>query len=510
MAMAKTGNCSNFGNCSVADGRTKVEVASGMDFVCTECSKPLLLTAARGDAGKSNLAIFIMVGLVLAALVAGGFVWFKAGTTSATAASGGSVLRLAGSNTIGAKLVPALAEAWLKSEGASAVQRNAGVPSNISFQAKIADGSTLTVEVAAHGTATGFERFGTGSADIVMASRPVSPTEVAGLAKFGDLTQPANEHVIGLDGLAVIVHSSNPVSTLNKPQLLGIFSGQISDWSQLGAAAKGKAGPITLYARDAKSGTFDTFQALVLGVAKLQDTAKRFEDSTQLSDAVAADPAGIGFIGLPYVKNAKALALADKGASALLPNRFTVATEDYMLSRRLYLYSATAPTNPAVTRFVAFAKSRAGQDIVAANGFVEQTVQAQDKAAATLGTDTPAAYFMATANASRLSLNFRFRSGSKDLDTKAIPDLDRVLTFMTDMKMPPSNIVLLGFADARGAADANVKLSIQRAAVIADELKQRGITPGLVTGFGAAMPVASNDTAEGQEKNRRVEIWVKH
>jgi phosphate transport system substrate-binding protein len=180
-----------------------------------------------------------------------------------------------------------------------------------------------------------------------------------------------------------------------------------------------------------------------------------------------------------------------------------------VLSRRLYLYSATAPANPAVSRFIGFAKSKAGQDIVAANGFVEQTVQAQDKSAVAPGPDVPAAYRQATANASRLSLNFRFRTGSKELDTKAIPDLERVLTFITDVKMPASNIVLLGFADARGAADANVKLSIERAGVIADEFKLRGITPGVVTGFGAAMPVASNDTADGQEKNRRVEIWVK-
>ncbi len=529
MGIAKTGKCSNFGNCSVADGRSTVEVASGMDFVCTECGKPLLLTGGASDAGKSRLPIYIMAGLVLATLVAGGVAWFKPDKTPPPAANvavappaatlpapppppgaGSPVLRFAGSNTLGSKLVPALAEAWLKSEGANAVQRLAGgTPSELSLQAKMADGSTRTVVLAAHGTGTGFEGLASGSADIAMASRPVTPAETTGLARLGDMTRPASEHVLGLDGIAVIVHSGNPVSTLSKPQLMGIFSGQTTDWSQLGASARGKSGPITLYARDANSGTFDSFQTMVLGAGKLPDSAKRFEDSAQLSDAVAGDPTGIGFIGLPYVRNAKALALAEKGASALLPNRFTVATEDYVLSRRLYLYSAAAPGNPAVSRFLGFAKGRAGQDVVAANGFVEQTVQAQDKSVAAPGTDAPAAYRQAIANADRLSLNFRFRSGSKELDTKAIPDLERVLTFITDVKTPPSNIVLLGFADARGAADANVKLSIERAAAVADEFKLRGVTPGVVTGFGAAMPVADNATAQGQEKNRRVEIWVK-
>jgi phosphate transport system substrate-binding protein len=245
---------------------------------------------------------------------------------------------------------------------------------------------------------------------------------------------------------------------------------------------------------------------MVLGQGQLAAGAQRFEDSTKLSGAVAADAGGIGFIGLPYVLNARPVGVADKGALALLPNRFTVATEDYVLSRRLYLYTAVSPTNSNVAKFIGFAKGKAGQDIVAQQGFIEQTVQAQ--ATAVDGT-APADYRQATANATRLSLNFRFRTGSKDLDNKAIPDLDRVVTFLSDMRTPPGSVMLFGFADARGAADANLKLSRERAQTVADEFKQRGIAPAIVTGFGASLPVASNDTAEGQDRNRRVEIWVK-
>jgi phosphate transport system substrate-binding protein len=321
----------------------------------------------------------------------------------------------------------------------------------------------------------------------------------------------ANEHVVGLDGLAVIVHKSNPVASLSKDELSRIFSGANTNWSQLGGAAKGKTGPITLYARDEKSGTYDSFKHMVLGPKPLATSAQRYEDSGQLSDAVANDPAAIGFIGLPYVRNARSLSLGDKGATALLPNRFTVATEDYVLSRRLYLYSASAPTNPNVMKFVEFAKSSSGQAIVAQQGFIEQTIRVQDDAnKAALGIlGQPPDYQKATANATRLSLNFRFRSGSKDLDNKAVPDLDRVVSFLADMRTPPSSVILFGFADARGTADVNLNLSKERAQAVATEFTARGITPALVTGFGAALPVASNDSPEGQEKNRRVEIWVK-
>ena len=103
--------------------------------------------------------------------------------------------------------------------------------------------------------------------------------------------------------------------------------------------------PIKIYARDNKSGTFDTFKTLVLGAKALAPGAARFEDSNTLSEAVAGDRNGIGFIGLPYVHGAKALAVSEEGARALQATRLTVATEDYPLSRRLCLYTPANPTN---------------------------------------------------------------------------------------------------------------------------------------------------------------------
>ena len=67
----------------------------------------------------------------------------------------------------------------------------------------------------------------------------------------------------------------------------------------------------------------------------------------------------------------------------------------------------------------------------------------------------------------------------------------------------------MGFADSTGNLAKNVGLSKDRAKELADNFGQGGITPGLVTGFGAGMPVVSNDTEEGRQKNRRVEIWIK-
>jgi hypothetical protein len=71
----KSGKCSNFGNCSLADARTAIEVPSGVDFVCTECGKPLLLTDAGGKDGGSSKALIMGVSLLVVVLAIAGIGW---------------------------------------------------------------------------------------------------------------------------------------------------------------------------------------------------------------------------------------------------------------------------------------------------------------------------------------------------------------------------------------------------------------------------------------------------
>src|SRR5262249_51894303 len=146
----------------------------------------------------------------------------------------------------------------------------------------------------------------------------------------------------GLDGIAVIVNAANPLRSLSKDEVRRIFSGEINDWQQAG---RSDAGSIRVLARDEKSGTWDTFKNLVLGATPLASSAQRIEDSRQLSDRVATDRNAIGFVGLPFVRSAKALAVSDAGTRPTFPTALTVATEDYPLSRRLYLYTPSSAQN---------------------------------------------------------------------------------------------------------------------------------------------------------------------
>ena len=272
-----------------------------------------------------------------------------------------AALRLHGSNTIGKELVPALCEEFLKFEGATSVQRKPGQKEDeIDVKAILPNKSVepLTFEVQAHGSKTAFEDLAAGKCDIGMSSRQIKSGEAwqCKVAGLGDMFSPACEIVIGLDGIAVFVNKTNPINALTKQQIADIFSGTITDWSQVG----GNPGPIKLYTGDEKSGTFDTFKSLVLGSRSLSPRALRYENSAKLSDEVAADTDAIGFAGMAFTRGSKPLAISEAGAGALLPTPFTVATQHYPLSRRLFLYIPADPKNEWTRKFVEFALSELG------------------------------------------------------------------------------------------------------------------------------------------------------
>ena len=114
-------------------------------------------------------------------------------------------------------------------------------------------------------------------------------------------------------------------------------------------------------------------------------------------------------------------------------------------------------------------------------------------------------------NALRLSANFRFKFGKTrmdSLDTKAHDDIKRIVNLLSRPEYRKRGVILLGFADSLGSELANIKVSRERALVIAEMLKKWGIYPRKVAGYGASVPLRSNDTDEGREKNRRGEVWL--
>lgn len=413
-------------------------------------------------------------------------------------------LRVQGSNTVGSVLGPALVRGLLQAKGAHAIETLPGAqPNEVWVQGITALGQTLRVSIAAHGSSTGFAALRSGDADLAATSRPIKDSEQQALSALGNLKSADAEQVIALDGVAVIVHPDNPLPQLTTTQLAQIFAGNLTTWDQLGAGT----GPIHLYARDDRSGTFDTFKTLVLDAHQLPlaNSAKRFESGEQLADEVSADRQGIGFSSLASVHAAKVLAIVDGSSQAMLPTPALVASEDYPLSRRLYLYLPPDQRNPLARALVEFAQSSQGQAIVASSGFVAQQVRPVQVHALP---GMPAPYRQLVGNAQRLTVNFRFQEGSASLDNKALRDVQRVLGYLREHGKLERKVVLVGFGDAKDDPERAALLSRLRAMAVRRELVRAGVTLREVTGLGGQMPVAANTAEEGRIRNRRVEVWV--
>ncbi len=416
------------------------------------------------------------------------------------------ILRMHGSNTIGAKLAPALAAAYLQQLGAASTISKPLAQANetqvIGYLPQSAE--VVAVEIKAHGSSTGFKSLIAKDSDIAMSSRQIRESEnLKLLLNQGDMTQPESEHIIALDGLAIITHQNNAVQQLTVHQLAQIFSGEIINWSELG----GDDQAIRLYARDDQSGTFDTFNSLVLKRYKKKlGQSRRFESNALLAKAVENDPAGIGFTGLAYAQADNMVDVsADEGIAAIKPKQFTISSEDYALSRRLYLYANKhRNSNPHIKAFIDFSVSMNGQHLVEQVNFIPQKITAT---LPVVTHDHPAQYQRLALNGERLSMTFRMRSDRAEIDNKSAQDIEHLVAYL--QQTPYRKVALIGFS----AGESNDELADKnrafiRSKLLAYELKQRGVHDVEIVAMGNQLPIDNNDSESGRYKNNRTEVWL--
>ncbi|MFC6477569.1 substrate-binding domain-containing protein [Pseudomonas asuensis] len=429
--------------------------------------------------------------------------WSVTAHTLPLPTDGSRVLSIHGSNTIGAQLSPLMVEGFLKAQGFDTVNSQPGSHENERvIIGRRANGDQARIDLAAHGSSTGFADLIHSNTDIAAASRPIKDSEAIELNRLSNSRNAGSEHVIGIDGIAIVLNPVNPLTALSTDDLARLFSGDIKNWKDLG----GLAGPVHLYARDDQSGTFDTFKELVMSShgKSLSPAAKRFESNDELSAAIGQDPYGIGFVGLASIGKAKVVSISDGQALPLPPTVAAVATEDYPLSRRLFFYNKPDEKNPWVHAFIRYAQSPEGQGWVSKSGFVAQEVVAVQP---TVPADAPESYRQLATHAQRLSVNFRFAEGSAVLDNKANLDIERLLAYLKEHNKLDKKVVLIGFSDTKEDPKRAELLSKLRAMAVRRELNKGGVLFHDIAGMGDALPVAANSN-EGRMKNRRVEVWV--
>ncbi len=228
----------------------------------------------------------------------------------------------------------------------------------------------VRVSVTGGGSGTGIAALINGTVDIANASRQMKPEEVAEAQANG--IEPV-EHVIAGDAIAVVVHPSNPVDGLSIVQLSAIFTGQITDWREVG----GEDRPIVLLSRESNSGTYVYFLERIVREG-IKDDGRLFSPNTLLmpssegiSNEVRQNPNAIGYDGLGYVTpDQKTLCVVDKpGDPCVLPAAETVQDGTYPIARPLFMYTAGEPTG-AIREYLDWILGPEGQALVKELGFV--------------------------------------------------------------------------------------------------------------------------------------------
>jgi phosphate transport system substrate-binding protein len=228
----------------------------------------------------------------------------------------------------------------------------------------------VRISVTGGGSGTGLAALVNGTADIANASRAINNDEIAQASKNG--FKPL-EFVVARDAIAVIVNPENPVSRLSLPQLSKIYSGQITNWREVG----GEDRPIVLLSRETNSGTHVYFLQNVLRLGKADDKTLFSPDtllmpsSEGISAEVRQNPNAIGYDGLGYVTpDMKTIAVALKdGGPYVLPSIATVNDKTYPIARDLYMYTHGEPVG-AVKDYLDWIMAAEAQRVVAELGFV--------------------------------------------------------------------------------------------------------------------------------------------
>src|SRR6266513_24759 len=244
-------------------------------------------------------------------------------------------LVIKGSDTLGAKLVPQLAE-----------QFKAQTPGT-------------TIDIAAEGSTTGIAAIIDGTAQIGMSSRRAKPAEISAAAAKGVNMKPT---IVAYDGLGVIVNAANPIKGLTKKQVEQIFTGEITDWSAVG----GSGGKISVYTRNTSSGTYSDWKELAMKKRDYAPGSQKMAGHEQIAAEVGKKPNGVGYVGLAYMKAGGIKVVPIEGQ---MPSQTSVQAHSYSYWRPTFYYTNGEPSGLA-KEFLDFTIGPGGQKIVARVGFV--------------------------------------------------------------------------------------------------------------------------------------------
>ncbi len=235
------------------------------------------------------------------------------------------------------------------------------------------DHPEAAIQVTGGGSGTGIAALINGTTDIANASRPIKESEIDKAKQAGYYPE---EFKVAMDSLAVVVNRDNPVQDLSMKQIMGIYTGRVNNWKEVG----GNDQPILRYCRESNSGTYVFFKEHVLKNQDYAADCQTMPGTSAVANAVSKDAGGIGYGGAAYFltqSSTKILAVKkDEGSEAVNPVK-TDGTLDYEaawtgrypIARYLYMYTGFKPKGE-IKAYLDWILSAEGQKIVEEIGYV--------------------------------------------------------------------------------------------------------------------------------------------
>lgn len=211
----------------------------------------------------------------------------------------------------------------------------------------------VKVAIQGGGSLPGLVALDNGGIDLAMMSRDLD---------FNEFNLDMHSHLIGIEGIAIVVHPSQSVKNITFEQLAGIFEGVITHWNQIGGSNK----KINVYTRDENSTTRAFVEDVVLRGAKFSKDAKLSDSAIRVSNDIAADPDGIGYTTVRNLSD-KVKPVAVNGVEI---SDKALLLKLYPLSRDMFLVNRNSAIQPAKD-FVKFSLSGAGQEIFVKHGLTQ-------------------------------------------------------------------------------------------------------------------------------------------
>ncbi len=239
-------------------------------------------------------------------------------------------------------------------------------------EAYMDDNPNSQVSVTGGGSGTGIAALINDNVDIAGSSRYMKEEEIEE-AKANNVE--VYEFIVGQDGVVVGIHEDNPINGMTVDELKKVFTGELTHWEDLGWE---DGGEIEVYSRQSNSGTYVYFNENIMEGEDWASGAQFLSGSSAINEALQNDKNGIGYYGVGYVKDVKALEVAvNEDSEYYSPlEQKNIDSGDYPIARPLYFYTNGVPEG-AVLDFLQFVLTD-GQEIIDEAGFYSLTPEYEE------------------------------------------------------------------------------------------------------------------------------------